>query len=377
MTADPPVDVLRLGGATLPLHRAAEPGHLRLGLDADPPGTAALALLTALRHRTEVRCDHGTATLHAPDRPLPPVTGSRRLAAGHTNTLDIVDERFAVKWYAEPALGTTREQQLLARLTAARCRVTPAVAGALTWRTDGPPTTLAVVTAYLPGATDGWTLLEHLDPLRAEDELRSLCRSFGTALAELHTALAPGSYIRLGSATRLAGISARITAARAVCRGDLPVPELPRHATDLTAQDVHGDVHLGQFLVADGRVHVTDLEGDPTEQPYERVRPDTPLRDLASLRRSVLLAHLWRRDRHGDPPAARAVYDRALAALTDAYAVASGGLPAGWTSWLPLLELEKAAGEVLYARRFLPEWLLTARACYADAAASLEPEPHR
>ncbi|MER5794203.1 hypothetical protein [Streptomyces sp. NPDC001980] len=377
MSADAPVDVLHLGAAALPLYRAADPGHLRLDLAAAPAGTGALALLTALRHGTEVRCDRGTATLYAPDLPLPPVTGSRRLSAGHTNTLDIVDERYAVKWYAEPALGTTREQQLLTRLTRADCRVTPAAAGALTWHADGPPTTLAVVTAYLPGTTDGWTLLEHLDPLHAEDELRALCRSFGTVLAELHTALAPLPRGRLGSATRLARITARIAAARAACRGDLPVPELPLFTADLTAQDVHGDVHLGQFLVADGRVHMADLEGDPTERPHERSRPDTPLRDLASLRRSVLLAHLWRRAEHGDPPAARAGYDRALADLTDAYAVASGGLPAGWTAWLPLLELEKAAGEVLYARRFLPEWLPTARASYADAAASLEPEPHR
>ena len=50
---------------------------------------------------------------------------------------------------------------------------------------------------------------------------------------------------------------------------------------------IHADLHLGQVLVADDGYRVVDFEGEPLRSIEDRRRPDSPLRDVASMLRSL------------------------------------------------------------------------------------------
>ncbi|TDV48654.1 hypothetical protein [Actinophytocola oryzae] len=319
------VDVLHLRDVDLVLRQGTDGLSQELG---GAPGQAGLRLVEALRGAAPVHADRGGAGVHTWVAPSA-VTVARRLSGEHTNTIDLVGERYVVKWYVQPAIGVTREHDLLARLAAEGCTAAPALTGALVWRSvDGRLTTLAVVTEFVPDAEDGWTVVVGLDPAQRGDRLRELASSFGDTLARLHDALG----------------------------------------------DIHGDVHLGQFLVpADGAVRLVDLEGDPLTSQDERALGDTPLRDLASLRRSFVLAFLWRQETCGDPPSVREVYDDALHVLTETYLAASGFSREQASTLLPELEVTKAAAEIRYAERFLPSWLPFARRGHADAVRAAVP----
>jgi predicted trehalose synthase len=50
---------------------------------------------------------------------------------------------------------------------------------------------------------------------------------------------------------------------------------------------IHGDLRLGRLVVADDGYRVIDFAGDPLRSLEERRRPDSPLRDVASMLRSL------------------------------------------------------------------------------------------
>ncbi len=136
---------------------------------------------------------------------------------------------------------------------------------------------------------------------------------------------------------------------------------------------IHADLHLGQILVADDGYRVIDFEGEPLRPVGERRRPDSPLRDVASLLRSLdHVARSARRraeDRSGGPITEpgldiEAWIDRARARFLAAYAegLRHAGTPI--TLDLDLLdafEVAKEAYEFVYAATVLPSWLWAPR----------------
>ncbi len=155
---------------------------------------------------------------------------------------------------------------------------------------------------------------------------------------------------------RSAGASARCTAA---------APAVER---------IHGDLHFAQFLRTSSSTTVIDFEGDPTRPLASRRRLDTPLRDLASLLRSIdhIGSAASRRAGWADPGAwIAAARAQALAGYAEASPPAAPPLD------LPLLhalELARECGEAVYAARVLPEWAYVAPRGLARLLAST-PDP--
>ena len=144
-------------------------------------------------------------------------------------------------------------------------------------------------------------------------------------------------------------------------------------ATTPTVMRIHADLHLGQILVADDGYRVIDFEGEPLRPIADRRRPDSPLRDVASLLRS--LDHVARSARRraeeragGDLERPGLDIDtwiaRARERFLASYVAGLGRAGAPITVDLDLLdafEVAKECYEFVYAATVLPSWLWAPR----------------
>lgn len=136
---------------------------------------------------------------------------------------------------------------------------------------------------------------------------------------------------------------------------------------------IHADLHLGQILVSDDGYRVIDFEGEPLRSIEERRRPDSPLRDVASLLRSldhVARSARRRAERRAGGPIEEPGLDvdawigRARARFLAAYADGLRQAGAPITLDLDLLdafEVAKEAHEFVYAAAVLPSWIWAPR----------------
>jgi maltose alpha-D-glucosyltransferase/alpha-amylase len=132
---------------------------------------------------------------------------------------------------------------------------------------------------------------------------------------------------------------------------------------------IHGDFHLGQVLVADGDAYIIDFEGgEPGASIAERRAKTSPLRDVASLLRSIDYAGATFIDRRGvgavpvdalqrDQLLAQFRARAATAFLRD-YWKATGSLNGAVArNLLDLFLIEKAAYEIAYEAAHRPTWI--------------------
>jgi maltokinase len=243
---------------------------------------------------------------------------------------------------------------------------------------DGEPVLLAVLSEFLAGARDGWTLaLEHLRRLYSAADRKlpfsEEARQLGRATAELHADMARAFGHRDMTADELASLAADMNAK--LSEAVAVVPDLAdfetriRSAYDavgrftgpVTVQRIHGDYHLGQVMLGPQGWVALDFEGEPAVPLAVRRAPAPALRDVAGMLRSFDYAA--RQQLVGHPAA------EALAPLADAWArqcqaafcagyAAGGGIdPDGHGTLLHALTLEKAVYEVVYESRHRPAWL--------------------
>jgi trehalose synthase-fused probable maltokinase len=132
---------------------------------------------------------------------------------------------------------------------------------------------------------------------------------------------------------------------------------------------IHGDYHLGQVLRGPDAMWILDFEGDPLRPMSDRRALDHPLRDVASMLRSIdhVAGSAGRRARrrHGgelervglDLVSWRArARERFLAGYRQG--LRESGAPIELDAdLLRAFELEKEMGELIYASTYLPSWL--------------------
>ena len=211
--------------------------------------------------------------------------------------------------------------------------------------------TVAMLQDYASNSADGWTMaLASVRDLLAEADLRAdevggdfagEAHRIGETVGRVHLELAagPGQPHR-STPTGLAEVEAwmleRLDRAAAAVEGVAEqrdaIAAVLRGVSDEGHDDVqriHGDLHLGQELRTPRGWLVIDFEGEPSRPLADRVRPDSPLRDVAAMLRSFDYAAFhqlaeWEQSRRRARPQlehrAQEWADRNRSAFCDGYA---------------------------------------------------------
>ncbi|WP_353814904.1 maltokinase N-terminal cap-like domain-containing protein [Agromyces sp. SYSU T00266] len=226
---------------------------------------------------------------------------------------------------------------------------------------------LAFAQEFLPGVEDAWrvALLAAASARDFTDEARAL----GAAVSEVHASLGASFGREPASPDLIAAVAAAWRRRLAIAVAE--VPALEPHEAAIAAfyaraeagawpdlQRVHGDLHLGQVILAPDRGwFLLDFEGEPMRPMAERRRPDLPVRDVAGMLRSfdyvAGATELLHPERADD---ARAWAASARQAFIDGYVAASGMDLSVYQDLLAAFELDKAVYEAIYETRNRPDW---------------------
>lgn len=285
------------------------------------------------------------------------IRSARVISGEQSNTSIIVDDSLMVKFFRKLEPGINPDVELLEGLSTHDCSHIAPLRGYVTHEINGETVVTAMVQDFVSHAVDGWA--DALACLRTEQDFSDDARSLGVATADVHRLLAtafptstvPGAHIadllnaRLDSLTR-------------------QVPDLQRYAEparevyarlaghEVDVQRIHGDLHLGQTLKREGSYILIDFEGEPARPLEERRRPDSPLRDVAGLIRSLDYASQFERVHTA------AVRDTwataATSSLLDGY-LRDSSTPAE-LDVLDAYVLDKALYEVAYEVNNRPDW---------------------
>jgi len=328
-----------------------------------------------------------------PDAVIDAGLDSLVLTGEQSNTSMIFGEEAILKVFRRPHAGPNPDLEIPRALHRAG---SPHVAPPLGWMQtvlDGTPTVLAILSAYLRAATDGWLLAAtSVRDLYASDDTRAAeaggdfaaeAHRLGEATAEVHRALAEAFGTAELPASAYGDLAAqmqdRLSAAVAA------VPELARYAAlladaftelagidePLPVQRIHGDYHLGQVIRTQAGWVLLDFEGEPVVPLAQRSARAPALRDVAGMLRSLDYAARHQLPGHADQErahaAARDWVSRNQAAFCTGYAQAGGTDPGKHAVLLRALTLDKAVYEVMYEASHRPSWLSIPLGSIADA----------
>jgi predicted trehalose synthase len=296
-------------------------------------------------------------------------TPGRRLRGEQSNTSVVFGTSLILKHFRRLAVGPKPDVAVTRFLTERTdFRHTPRLGGSLEYRDAHGSAALAMAQELVPGE-DGWRWL--LGRLAASDEALAPLRGLGRRTAELHRALGsdPGDAAFSPEPITATDIEAwtgavhhQLAAARAALGARAgPTPSRIDGAglgalLGAVKQRHHGDFHLGQTLIDGDEARIIDFEGEPLRPLAERRRKHTPLRDVAGLLRSLGYAA-------ASAPAPTGWEERARTAFLDGYREAAAGapfLPRGALDLarvVAVLEVEKAAYEIVYEANNRPDWI--------------------
>ena len=303
--------------------------------------------------------------------PVGPGASSRLLSGEQSNTSMIFEAEGArpviVKLFRVLQDGENPDVVLQGALTDAGSTRVPPVFGETHLALGELRAHALFAQEFLPGVEDAWRTA--LRQAVAGEDFSAAARRLGTALAEVHRDLAAA----LGTVRTDRDVAAAMVQQMRERLDEvaLQVAEVDEHRAALESlqraaldaswpamQRIHGDLHLGQVLAAPGRGWVLlDFEGEPLRPLGQRSRPDSPLRDVAGMLRSldyaagaVALEH----DRDVTDWSSRA-REAFLAGYTQGAGIRADD--ASLRVLLAAFEADKAVYEALYEARNRPDWL--------------------
>jgi len=341
-------------------------------------------------------------------------------AREQSNTTIIADDTYVVKLLRKVTDGVHPEIEMGRFLAdVAHYANAPALLGSLELHEDGKSTALAVVHAFVQNQGDAWTVTSaSLD--RVIDELRLLTgesveethelaalmqrmRQIGRRTAELHVALASrddipafapepiapddvagwadvmlsrlrGVFDTLArNRNHLSGRAATLAQRLLDERSSIEAHIEQNRQIELDGWKIrhHGDLHLGQILLAKDDAYILDFEGEPRRALADRRMKASPARDVAGFLRSVDYAARAALDRAPDLTGddytimgerLRLWTDRMSAAFWDSYRETPDNArlwpqdEAKTRALLDFFLLEKALYEIEYELSNRPDW---------------------
>ena len=350
---------------------------------ADPEACELLGGL--LRAGAEVHGERARVEFHWLAGVEPPRPGAtvRGIGAEQSNTSIVFDDSLVLKAFRRVEAGTNPELEMLRFLSSHDFSHIAELGGWYQYEGELMDTTFGVVQRYVPGAWDGWELA--LDELGADPErFVTRLRELGVVIGEMHSVLAsdatdPAFAPEEPSDESLSLLTATID--EEIERVFLEMPELEameaiagrgaevRDRLQLMSHvgvrgkliRHHGDLHLGQtMLAADGWV-ILDFEGEPARPLLERRRQRSPLRDVAGMLRSFAYAasasELQRKRAApgGWEERAREAFLSGYFETVDPVLMPPGEAPT--RTLLSIFELEKAVYELRYELNNRPDWV--------------------
>ena len=381
-----PLDALDLADGKRLTVVADDDGLAALPIARDPDGRwrrarpgdgAAEALLAMLAQQTG-NAKRGRFTIQswASRKAL----GERAIGVDQTNESVVVGDAAVVKWAVHLQEGPHPAPRRIAVLREAGFAGMPAVWGLVTWRpANGEETLVASVDEFLPGAVDGWTWAVRLITDAARDHRPApavdAATKVGVLIAEMHAALAATATTAsradtdrwrdaaLDTLQTVCGLPdcRSVTTARA--RRDDIATVLNRLGTLAGTPIIegHGDLHVGQVLLADGRYVVTDFDGNPVLLSRERTLPVPPALDVAGLTQSLAHAAIVARKYTPLDASTLAEIDKAnRSAFLAAYAdrlTKLGHADLLDAKLLHPFRVQQVLREIIYAAEHLPRWM--------------------
>ncbi|WP_084196929.1 maltose alpha-D-glucosyltransferase [Solimonas soli] len=346
----------------------------------------------------------------------------RRVAAEQSNSSLVVGEKAIIKIIRKLAAGRHPEAEMGRYLTeAGYTNIAPLLGEVTRIARDGTPTVLAVVQGFVHNQGDAWTWTQNQLTRAAQDaalatapggfekrqdplaEMAAAAAVLGRRLGEMHAVLArdtdnadfaPEAADEAGAAAWAEQTRARLDEAfevlaapregldadgRALAQSLLGARAALRAAADRLARAgvgslrtrTHGDLHLGQVLVAQDDAYFIDFEGEPARPLAERRAKTSPLRDVAGMLRSFDYAAAVALRGEGSAVGearmrgdiVKGFREVAPRSFVAAYLQASAGIAHRWAAahgadaLIDLFCLEKAAYEVVYEANNRPAWL--------------------
>ncbi|MBN9022518.1 MAG: putative maltokinase, partial [Rhizobiales bacterium] len=416
-------DNLRFGAPKLSWTMARIRTGSRLGaiLDGSYDERFMRDLLAAIRKGEDIPAEGGTIRVTAtPALAALDLDGAiRSVGVEQSNVSAIANDQAIVKAYRRLRGGEQPEITVTRFLTeTGGYRNTPAFLGAAEYvPDDGEPLAIAIVLGFVRNQGNAWDVtLNALDvDLRAHDLAGGdgimapfaypldLGTTLGRRIGELHAAFTTPTKDRafktdaiterdiarwvkettrdvtraldivkhvlpsLDEATRK-DAAALLAARKAILKR---VAATADHKPSGLKSRIHGDLHLGQVLVAQDDVYIIDFEGEPQRSLAERRERTSALRDVAGMLRSFDYAAWSAIDRFRTVAGTLddRLRDRAFAWRASAIADFMGEYEAaaGDRQFLPAPELrralldlfliQKAAYEVQYEAANRPSWL--------------------
>ncbi|AGF73104.1 phosphotransferase [Corynebacterium halotolerans] len=289
---------------------------------------------------------------------LPGGLTGRMISGEQSNTSlifsDDTADRLMVKVFRKLEPGVNPDVELLSKIP--DCPNVAPVLGWVTEEIDGEDHVLAMVQDFVADARDGWKFALGFAALDASFGAEAAL--LGEATRAVHTALADAFPTEEVPATELTR-SLEEHLDHLVARAPVLEPyadaarERYRALGDgtHTVQRIHGDLHLGQVLRAPEAYVLIDFEGEPARPLAERRRPDSALRDVAGIIRSLDYAAHFHSHSGEQGPAAPAEW--AAGATREFLA----GYGVGASPLLDAYVLDKALYEVVYESDNRPGWV--------------------
>lgn len=352
------------------------------------------------------------------------------LGAEQSNSSVIIGYQAVLKQVRRVVDGINPEAEMTGYLTAQGYHHTPALLGQVTYEDDaGGKHTLMLLHEFVSNQGDAWTWTQEYlrrtldevaltgEPRESYDDLLAsyagVAGTLGRRLAELHETLSrdtedaafqPRHPQQADIQARANAVSTMVTRAleaisthtwaHDVTQARVAMLQeraalLPERIQQLAAAHagllmrIHGDLHLGQVLIAQNDAYIIDFEGEPARSIEERRALSIAMRDVAGVLRSfdyAAAAVVVEQEALAHPDTGAGVEpsgtvrqnreallqrfrETASASFLDSYRSTAQELGARWlaedggAAELELALLEKAAYEVCYEAANRPKWL--------------------